>query len=90
MLGGRILDWRPKPISKRGEHKKEKEIKSIMTTLKANTDEMAKLAQSDINGVYSPFSPCDHIPPSMDQCAFESLLSPIRFVFSCYLFVSTA
>lgn len=70
--------------------KKEKEIKSIMTTLKANTDEMAKLAQSDINGVYSPFSPCDHIPPSMDPCAFESLLSPIRFVFSRYLFVSTA
>lgn len=51
---------------------------------------MAKLAQSDINGVYSPFSPCDHIPPSMDPWAFESLLSPIRFVFSRYLFVSTA
>lgn len=61
-----------------------------MTTLKANTDEMAKLPQSDINGVYSSFSPCDHIPSSMDTCAFESLLSPIRFVFSCYLFVSTA
>lgn len=74
MLGGRILDWRPK------SEKKEKEIKSITTTL----------AQSDINGVYSPFSPCDHIPPSMDPCAFESLLSPIRFVFSRYLFVSAA
>lgn len=51
---------------------------------------MANPAQSDINGVYSPFSPCDHILPSIDQCAFETLLSPIRFVLSCYLFVSTA
>lgn len=51
---------------------------------------MANPAQSDINGVYSPFSPCDHILLSMDRCAFETLLSPIRFVFSHYLFVSTA
>lgn len=51
---------------------------------------MAKPTQSDINGVYSPFSPYDHIPPSMDPCAFETLLSPIKFVFSRYLFVSTA
>lgn len=57
---------------------------------KANTDEMANPAQSDINGVYSPFSPYDHILPSMDWFAFKTLLSPITFVFSCYLFVSTA
>lgn len=63
---------------------------SIQGTFKANTDEMANPAQSDINGVYSPFSPCDHILPSMNRCAFETLLSPIRFVFSRYLFVSTA
>lgn len=49
----------------------------------ANTDDMAKPSRSNINGVYSHFSPCDHW---VCPCIYESVLLKLLYHLLSFLF----